>query len=147
MLTTTTKHAIVFEDCPRHIAYKLDERIIRDEFPEKCSVDFSLTKSDDYPTMKVIVMYDKDVSQDCLKDFYNAIVRYYDSILEMPLATYNREFNSNKEVKLYKDNDKFVVYNGKNVVGKFDTYVDANQHIYNVVFNSARLTKAYYDRY
>jgi len=57
MTTTTTKRAIIFDDCPMHINYKNDIKRFLDMIPLKASADIIVNKDSKellYPTFKMI---------------------------------------------------------------------------------------------
>lgn len=135
MTTTTTKRAIIFDDCPMHINYKNDVKRFLDMIPLKASADIVVNEDINElicPTFKIVIYLDEYETFYDEAEFIKKVNKYYESELEF----YRLDKTIGKNVlniKLLKQGEYFVVFVNENAKNRFLSYYDALDYIiYNI---------------
>lgn len=136
MLTTTTKRAIIFDDCPMHINYKNDVKRFLDMIPLKASADIIVNedlKELLYPTFKMIFYLEEHETFYGEQDFIKKVFEYYKSELRF----HHIDKLVGKQIlnlELVKRDEYFVILANKNENNKFLSYYDALDYMmyYNI---------------
>lgn len=131
MTTTTTKRAIIFDDCPMHINYKNDIKRFLDMIPLKASADIIVNKDSKellYPTFKMIFYLEEHETFYEEVQFIENINKYYEGELEFQY--FDKVVNDKiVNIKLIKQNEYFVIFLNDTENSRFLNYYTALEHI------------------